>query len=798
MLVPAPKSQAFNRPRPSNRESHAVLHVPVGIPRAPLGPPTPAVDTTTIPQPSASTITPADASITLADRWELLTNLTPGPMATALKHRLQANDPAGFDQILLDRMAARQGPAYFFAPADVPQYVQFAATDPTVSGPENLGQQAATEAMYADKILQHLFPQQVDSAEYTVQLGTTIDWDAAPDGQGSNFLHALNRHNYWPQLAVAYRMTGDRRYARELCAQLETWYAQNPALKNPDAWPDTSPRWWLLDAADRVTQWTRTYYLMLGSKGLTPEANTLFLSGLLRHADFLSRVTPRSTASNWTTLHAAALSELGLLFPEFTRAADWRTQGRQLMNACLDRQFYPDGGHVEESPSYGASALGAMLADFRLDMLNGGTGWTRKARLRLQAAVEALYQMAISNRQLPALSDTYARFPIGGLLSRAGVILGDRRYITDESTLDDLWMFGPDSVTARRQQGLSAGLPDRGPAFAMPDAGYYVLPGKERSDGVAETSVIFDAGPTGGSHGHYDLFNIELDDNQSPSIADPGPWAYDDSPQRAFAVSTPAHNTISIDGENHMAVAATHSPLISIDKVEVTDVHALITARHYAYADLPGQPVVARSIWLDRTTVSNSPLIIVDWVSSSANHTYTSSLTVPTDASRFKIRPDGALADQDGAPVIQPLVTDGRTVTVARAFTTTSPPPAAPNQATRWSISQTGKSALFVTLVVRGASVDYDSPTATLVEPPRRGRPLQIRLHVPSQIDRIIAFDPPDLNPLPTPITASAAPIPPTPFSITPIRANPALTKSSLLLEPARDADYTVDVAAAL
>jgi hypothetical protein len=684
-------------------------------------------------------------------------------MAITLKHRLQANDPAGFDQILLDRVAARQGLAYFFAPADVPKYVQFAATDPTVSRPENLGQQAAIEATYADKILQHLFPQQVDSVEYTVRLGPTIDWDTAPAGQGSNFLHALNRHNYWPQLAVAYRMTGDRLYARELCAQLEAWYAQNPPLRNPDAWPDASPHWWLLDAADRVAQWTRTYFLMLGSKGLTPEANTLFLSGLLRHADFLSRVTPRSTASNWTTLHATALSQIGTLFPEFTRAADWRAQGRKLINACLDRQFYPDGGHVEESPSYGASALSAMLADFRLDMLNGGTGWSRKARQRLQSAIEALYQTAISNRQLPALSDTYARFPVGGLLSRAGVILGDQRYILDESTLDDLWMFGPDSVTVRRQQGLPTGLPDRGPAFGMPGAGYYILRGKERSDGVAETSLIFDAGPKGGSHGHYDLFSIELYDRETPSIADPGPWAYDDSPQRAFAVSTPAHNTISIDGENHAAVDTTHSPLISIDKFEVTDDHALVSARHYAYGNLPGQPVVARSIWLDRTTVSNSPLIIVDWASSSANHTYTSSLTVPTDPSRFKVLPDGALADQNGAPLIQPLLTDGRTVATTRAFTTASLPPASPNQATRWSVSQTGKSAPFVTLVVRGASVDYDSPTATLVEPPRRGRPLQIRLHVPLQVDRIITFDPPDLNPLPTASPAAAEIAPPAP-----------------------------------
>src|SRR4051794_38427713 len=71
----------------------------------------------------------AAGAITLADRGELLANLAPGSLATTLKYRLKAGDGAGFDQILLDRMVGRQGPQYFFASADVPGYVNFAASD---------------------------------------------------------------------------------------------------------------------------------------------------------------------------------------------------------------------------------------------------------------------------------------------------------------------------------------------------------------------------------------------------------------------------------------------------------------------------------------------------------------------------------------------------------------------------------------------------------------------------------------------------------------------------------------------
>lgn len=687
------------------------------------------------------------ASITMADRGELLANLAPGALATTLKYRLKAGDAAGFDQILLDRMVGREGAKYFFANADVPAYLDFAAGDTYVSK-SYLAPPLQGEKDAADKVLQHLFPQQVDSESYTVQLGATIDWTTAPAGQGANFLHGLNRHNYWPKLAEAYRMTGDRRYARELGGELQTWYVQSAPLRNPDAWSTAAgAQWWLLDAADRVGRWTRAYFTMLGSPGLTPEGNSLFLSGLLRHADFLSRVTARSAASNWTTLHAAALGQLGTLFPEFTRAADWRARGRALMNACLDRQFFADGGHVEQSPAYAASAMNAMLEDFRLDAINGGTGWSRKARLRLAGVVEAFYQLTQGVRKLSALSDTYESFPAGQLLARAGAVFSDSRYFVVAPGLEELWLTGPDAVTAR---GIGwDGLHDRGRGYALSDAGYYVLRAAIAQRGgvspyqVESNQVIFDAGPTGGTHGHYDLFNVVLAYSGVARVADPGPWAYDDSPQRASAQSTPAHNTISIDGLNHAPVDAAHSPLVSVDKFEIGADYAMVSARHYAYAHLAGQPVVARTVWVDQRSGWTAG-IIVDWTSASAVHTYTTSLTTPGDFWAFGPRDDGWIP-QVGQALLQP----GQSARLDLAYITPSAPPAAPVAATRWSASQTTKSAVFITVFGEGQ--------AELVEPIRRGRPIQLLLHLGSQPDRIVTIDPPDLTPPASEVVALAA-----------------------------------------
>ena len=87
---------------------------------------------------------------------------------------------------------------------------------------------------------------------------------------------------------------------------------------------------------------------------------------------------------------------------------------------------------------------------------------------------------------------------------------------------------------------ITPALPNRGNTYSMPHSGYYVM--RSGSDANAR-QVIFDAGPTGGSHGHFDLLNFELFGYGTPLISDPGLYTYDTCARRNWAISTPAHNT---------------------------------------------------------------------------------------------------------------------------------------------------------------------------------------------------------------------------------------------------------------
>src|SRR5258706_6470414 len=218
--------------------------------------------------------------------------------------------------------------------------------------------------------------------------------------------------------------------------------------------------------------------------------------------DFLDRVTPSSVLKNRTAIHAAGLLRVALMFPEFTLAAAWATHGVDLTFRWLGAQFYPDGGHVEETPSYQASALDAFLETYKLSELNGRTYWTKNRRRILTNSVESLYQELSPHGQIPGLSDTYRSANPGPFLTLCGLLLGDRRYLIARPSIDQVLVVGRDLLLAN-YVGDPNRLNDRGPSYALPDTGYYMLRGAESFDPstgtIANVQLIADAGPKGGT-----------------------------------------------------------------------------------------------------------------------------------------------------------------------------------------------------------------------------------------------------------------------------------------------------------
>jgi hypothetical protein len=642
---------------------------------------------------------------TLADRQEIMANWS-GPNAHYLSSLLQRGYTAAFDQTLLTYMENRTGANYYFSPSDVPSDVSFVES--------HLPQQVTSAIAGADQTVEHLFPLQVNSAENTVQLGSTISWDTLPAGVTSeNFLHGLNEMNFWPGLALAYRFTNDSKYANELASELQSWTQQNPPLPNANDWPNTEPRWWLLDAASRVDNWVFTYETMLGTSGWTAAENTLFLHEMLLHGEFLSAATPGPLTSNQTIQQAQALAEVGMMFPEFGKAAVWKSQGMNLLFQCANTQILSDGGQDEESPGYQGNVLSNLLSSYQLSVLND-VPWTRAEYRKLLSTAQSFYELLSPDGTEPAFGDTYRQTGLG-IVTNASIVLGTPGTLFTRARIRDVFTWGQAAALQSFNVTGTEDLSGRGVNYAMPASGYWIArSGEDRN----ARQVIMDAGPTGGStHGHFDLLSFELYGYGQPLIAQPGPYQIDGSADRKYVVSTASQNTINVDGLSHAEEDGVGNPNIVFDGETISGTDTTWTAHHFAYSSLKGSPAVGRTIWFN----GDDTMLVVDFASSTTTHTFTSGFNLPGTASYINNGEINSL-NSTGNVMIQSLLLAGQSTKRTKTFVSSQPPPDEITPATRYSVSQTGTSALIANLIVTFTGSMPPTVTATWVTLPKGTR----------------------------------------------------------------------------
>jgi hypothetical protein len=559
-----------------------------------MGHPIPSFELDPLEPRLLMTASPGDV-LTGPLRQTLLDNISLSVrLRRSLQHKLDTSNPAGFDQQLLDYTRGRAGRHFFFRPDEVPDYVAYINA--------NVG---TDEVFYrADAILSNLYPEQNGVELFTVRLPSDVDWNYQGYSSNPETIHAVNRHFHWIDLAMAYRLSGNALYADKLIAQLADWSSENPPLEDPNSWRTHRPSWWLLDSSIRAGTWAFTYNLMLQTPKWTKEANTLAMVKLLQHGEFLHAATPQRIASNQALVHGQGLMYLAHLFPEFIRASTWSRYGRDLLFRSMDAQFYEDGSHVEQSPNYASVVLDRLLDARQLDDAVG-FAWPVGRAAELTRAVEAYYQFLSPDGMHPAIGDTY-RSQLPMLFLKANIVQGETRWPAARPSVRDAWVLGPDATEPYLGRPLAPPLGERGPVHAMTKSGNYIM--RSGSDADAR-QIIFDVGPKGGGHGHYDLLNFELFGYGRPLIADPGLYKYDGSAQRKWVVSTPAHNTLSVDGVSHGSLEGSSNPGFAVTQWTVADDYVQVTAHHYAYGGLLGRPVVARSLWYDR----DGTILLVDW-----------------------------------------------------------------------------------------------------------------------------------------------------------------------------------------
>lgn len=350
-----------------------------------------------------------------------------------------------------------------------------------------------------------------------------IDWNANPVGyiEWSIRIHMLS---CLTTLAHAWRRTRDERFAQGMEHIALDWMRRNPV---PVGMRGCGLAWGhslvvairafgpLLDCLDAL----------LASTSARPRTIVDLLKSLWEHAEYLLSFES-FPPSNKTIAEGRTIATLGCALPELRAASGWRTRAFARLLEDMDIQVMPDGASYELTPGYQLA-----IADWFLEAHQVAAKFGVTLDPRYERGVRAMYAwstlIARPDGTRPSVSDAAsADSAYGEQLERPGRILGDP------------------AATWVGSAGLDGSVPGTG-SVAFPDSGYFAMRSGWDRDA---TFLLFEAGPYGRFHQHEDMLSFDLYARGTPFIVDPGISSYLPDPWTAFYRSTPAHNTVLVDG----------------------------------------------------------------------------------------------------------------------------------------------------------------------------------------------------------------------------------------------------------
>jgi hypothetical protein len=404
--------------------------------------------------------------------------------------------------------------------------------------------------------------------------GGVADWHLNPTAgkpdQTDEWLWSLNRMGYWKDLGDAWWKTGEAKYAATFVRQLRSW-AQ--AMPMPNLMDEAAGSGWRgLEAGLRADDsWPHAWHRFLSAPEFTDADLILMLKCFAEHGRYLAehRVPdPKLPSTNHYLISWSGLYTVGMLFPEFKPAAQWRAEGRSRLVAALQGSLLSDGGWYELAPGYHRWVLEKAVAAYRLARLQGDERSFPDSYLPMvQRGYEWLVKLMAPDRTFPKVNDTAAEermsfkpdlvelFPASPLLKWA-VDLNHPKVVV-----------GPVAPPTARSLFLES-------------SGYAVLrSGWGRGDNYA----CFDVGHLGGWHGHQDKLSLMVWAKGRELLFDGGGGTYDASVYRQYAMETESHSTVMVDGLNQNRVFIPYADPIGLDD-PATPAPVFVTQADWDYA----------------------------------------------------------------------------------------------------------------------------------------------------------------------------------------------------------------------
>jgi uncharacterized heparinase superfamily protein len=346
-----------------------------------------------------------------------------------------------------------------------------------------------------------------------------IQWNRNPISS-PEWLWRLHRHQWWPILGLAYRLTGEERYAREFVKQMLSWIISNPMLKRKN---ERSFAWRLMECGMRMhVSWIPSFGLFFESPVFDRKAKITMLRSIYDHAQFLASF---KTSQNHLLRESNGLAAVSVYFPEFRQSQRWLQTALNRLDAELKSQINPDGFHFELSTGYQWVVIDEFEKTHALLNIANRSLPTENISARLEKMYNVLAYISRPDGSLPEVNDGFIRWPIDRLVN-AG----------KQFRRSDFNYIGTNGKRGNVPQITSV---------AFENAGYYIM----RSDWSQNANyLLFDSGPYNGYHAHEDKLSVEVFAFGTPFIVDSGSYTYENTdPYRAYFVGSESHNTLMVD-----------------------------------------------------------------------------------------------------------------------------------------------------------------------------------------------------------------------------------------------------------
>jgi len=357
-----------------------------------------------------------------------------------------------------------------------------------------------------------------------------VDWFSNPTfNQYKEWTWQLSRHPEWAILAERYVETGDERFAECFVRYFRSWVRQAVVPENAEGGETLC--WRTIEAGIRMGgEWPWALHSFFRSPHFTDDVLVDWYKSLWEHG---WRLRNFHRTGNWLIMEMNGLAQIGILYPQFLDAPAWQEYAFARLVEELRAQIYPDGWQVELSTNYHQVDINnyQWLSDVC-------KAYAVPTPPEFRAALEQMHAVNLGMRmpdgRLPDLNDGFWR-DVASLMKHAAADYPDR----------------PDFAWARSQG--REGQPPAYTSLAFPYAGYYIMRSGWQPDALW---ALLDAGHFGYGHQHEDKLNLLVHAYGRLLLTEGGNYAYDDSAMRRYVLSTRAHNTLRIDGQDQNRRAA--------------------------------------------------------------------------------------------------------------------------------------------------------------------------------------------------------------------------------------------------